>query len=94
MQDADNTKGRTLSTTETEEYLAAITIGEREPLNSTIYLAPYDPGWPSEFAQLANLIRAALRDKVLLLEHVGSTSVPGLSAKPIIFLRLRLRFEA
>ena len=94
MQDADNTKGRTLSATETEDYLAAITIGKREPVNSMIYLAPYDPGWPSEFAQLANLIRAALRDKVLLLEHVGSTSVPGLSAKPIIDIVLAVADSA
>jgi GrpB-like predicted nucleotidyltransferase (UPF0157 family) len=67
-----------------EEQILAVTIGERRPLNGTIYLAPYDPAWPSLFAQLKQRIYEALKDDVLLLEHVGSTSVPGLSAKPII----------
>jgi GrpB-like predicted nucleotidyltransferase (UPF0157 family) len=61
-----------------------VTVGKREPLNRTIYLAPYDPGWPLKFLLLANQIRDILSEKVLLLEHVGSTSVPGLSAKPVI----------
>jgi GrpB-like predicted nucleotidyltransferase (UPF0157 family) len=68
----------------TDEYLGAVTIGTRQPLNSTIYLAPYDPAWPANFRLLANRIRDALAEKVLLLEHVGSTAVPGLSAKPVI----------
>ena len=83
MSDRDDTRDRTPAST-TEEYLAAVTIGERIPLNSTIHLAPYGPRWPAEFTQLAKRIRAALADKVLLLEHVGSTSVPGLCAKPVI----------
>jgi GrpB-like predicted nucleotidyltransferase (UPF0157 family) len=67
-----------------EEYLNAITVGERRPHNDTIYLAPYDSAWSSRFLALATLIRNALAEKVLLLEHVGSTSVPGLAAKPVI----------
>jgi GrpB-like predicted nucleotidyltransferase (UPF0157 family) len=67
-----------------DERLRTGTVGDRQPLNSTIYLAPYNPDWPSQFLQHANRIREALADKVLLLEHVGSTSVPGLAAKPII----------
>jgi GrpB-like predicted nucleotidyltransferase (UPF0157 family) len=53
-------------------------------VNSTIYLAPHDVGWAADFLLLAGRIREALAEKVLLLEHVGSTSVPGLSAKPVI----------
>ena len=68
----------------TDEYLAAVTIGTREPLNSPIHLAPHDPLWESKFLVLASRVRDALSEKVLLLEHVGSTSVPGLSAKPVI----------
>jgi GrpB-like predicted nucleotidyltransferase (UPF0157 family) len=68
----------------TEEQIIAATVGERKPLNSTIYLAPYDPAWPSLFSRLEIQIRDALGDDVLLLEYVGSTSIPGLSAKPII----------
>jgi GrpB-like predicted nucleotidyltransferase (UPF0157 family) len=68
----------------TDEQIIAATVGPRQPLNSTIYVAPYDPSWPSLFTRLKEEIQEALGDAILLLEHVGSTSVPGLSAKPII----------
>ena len=68
----------------TEEYLRLVTVGELVPHNSTIYLADYDPGWPSQFNYLAGLISNAISGTAVLLEHVGSTSVPGLSAKPVI----------
>ena len=68
----------------TEDQIIASTVGIPLPSNSTVYLAPYDPAWPSLFAQLKEQIQEALGDKILLLEHVGSTSVPGLSAKPVI----------
>jgi GrpB-like predicted nucleotidyltransferase (UPF0157 family) len=58
--------------------------GERRRLTSTIYLAPSDPSWTKQFSLHASTIRDALSERVLLLEHVGSTSVPGLSAKPVI----------
>lgn len=72
------------STPMTEAEILAATVGEREPLNGKITLVPYAPAWHSRFRRLAREIREALGDKALLLEHVGSTSVPGLSAKPII----------
>jgi GrpB-like predicted nucleotidyltransferase (UPF0157 family) len=84
MEDDRSTDSPRANTPLTEEQIIAATVGERQPLNSTIYLAPYDPAWPSLFTRLAKHIHAALRDNLLLLEHVGSTSVPGLSAKPII----------
>jgi GrpB-like predicted nucleotidyltransferase (UPF0157 family) len=84
MKHPESAKCYTGKTGTTEEYLLAVTVGEGEPLNGTIYLSPYDPGWTSQFSLQAARIRAALAEKVLLLEHVGSTSVPGLSAKPII----------
>jgi GrpB-like predicted nucleotidyltransferase (UPF0157 family) len=74
--------------TTTDEYLRDVTIGDRMPLNGTILLAPYDPEWPSQYSKLAGRIRSTLGDKVKLIEHVGSTSIPGLSAKPIIDLVL------
>ena len=49
-----------------------------------VVVVPYDEAWPSEFARLSSIVRAALGDQVLALEHVGSTSVPGLAAKPVI----------
>ena len=54
-------------------------------------LAAYQPGWPEAFAQEAARIRAALGDRVLAIEHYGSTSIPGLPAKPIIDLLIGVR---
>lgn len=44
----------------------------------------YDPAWPGLFADEAQQLREALGPAVLAIEHVGSTAVPGLAAKPII----------
>jgi GrpB-like predicted nucleotidyltransferase (UPF0157 family) len=84
MKDPENTKSSGAKKATTDEYLRTVTIGERKPHNNTIHLAPYDPNWPLLFEVLASRIRNALSGKVLLLEHVGSTSVPGLSAKNVI----------
>ena len=67
-----------------EEQLAAATVGELQALNGPVVLAPYDPNWPTAFASRAEEIRRALGEVAVSLEHVGSTSVPGLSAKPIL----------
>jgi len=47
-----------------------------------------DPGWPRHYDRLAGRIRDALGWRVLQLEHVGSTSVPGLAAMPVIDIDL------
>lgn len=67
--------------------------GEKR-LNSTVYLAPYNPDWTKHFSLHARHIRDALSERVLLLEHVGSTSVPGLSAKPVIDMVLAVSNSA
>lgn len=79
---------------ERERELLEATVGEREPLNRAIHLAEYDPAWPSQFKRLARLVREALGERALLLEHVGSTSVPGLAAKPIIDMVLAVADSA
>jgi len=84
----DEAAQRLLVTPLTDDDLLAVTVGERLPLNGTIYLATYNPAWPSLFARLATAIHKVLGGKVLTLEHVGSTSVPGLPAKPIIDILL------
>jgi GrpB-like predicted nucleotidyltransferase (UPF0157 family) len=66
------------------EHLAAIHIGPRERLDGNIVLTPYDPAWPDTFEAQAAAIRLALGGRALQVHHVGSTSVPGLCAKPII----------
>jgi GrpB-like predicted nucleotidyltransferase (UPF0157 family) len=53
-----------------------------------VLLAGYDPHWPELFAREADRIRRVLGSRVLRLEHAGSTSVPGLAAKPLIDLIL------
>ncbi len=67
-----------------DEELEAITVGARAPHNAVITLAEYDPQWPALFGREAARIRGALGESVVLIEHVGSTSVPGLIAKPLI----------
>ena len=67
-----------------DDEIAAYRIGPPEILNAQIALAEYDPGWPTLFEREAGRIRAALGDQALRVEHVGSTSVPGLAAKPRI----------
>ena len=54
------------------------------PVNGPVTIADYDPAWPAMYAREEARIRQALGDRALLVEHVGSTSVPGLAAKPII----------
>jgi GrpB-like predicted nucleotidyltransferase (UPF0157 family) len=78
----------------TDEELQAVTVGERKPHDAPITLAEYDPQWPSLFEREAERIRAVLGDRVLRLEHTGSTSVPGLAAKPIIDITLIVRDSA
>jgi GrpB-like predicted nucleotidyltransferase (UPF0157 family) len=73
---------------QTEEQILAVRLGPVAPLNGPIYIADYDPEWPRLFAREAERVRAVLGDRVLMLEHVGSTSVPGLAAKPRIDMLL------
>ncbi|MEX1170194.1 MAG: GrpB family protein [Chloroflexota bacterium] len=73
-----------MSQATSEETLRAVTIGEPAVLAGPVLLSDYDLGWPGLFEREATRIRRALGDRVRLLEHAGSTSVPGLAAKPII----------
>ena len=53
-------------------------------VNRTLKIVPYDPLWPDRFEAEARCIREALGDTALRIDHVGSTAVRGLGAKPII----------
>ncbi len=91
MPEIDDTAGdlpRRVSGTTTEEQLRVVTLGELVPLAGPIQIVDYNPDWSQLFEREAERIRAALGDRILLLEHVGSTSVLGLAAKPIIDLLL------
>jgi GrpB-like predicted nucleotidyltransferase (UPF0157 family) len=67
-----------------EEELRKVTIGDPWRADGPITLAEYDPGWPRLFEREAERIRGVLGGRALLVEHAGSTSVPGLAAKPVI----------
>jgi GrpB-like predicted nucleotidyltransferase (UPF0157 family) len=53
-----------------------------------ITIAPYDPAWPGKFAEEAQRIRERFGELALRVEHVGSTSVPGLAAKSVIDIQV------
>jgi GrpB-like predicted nucleotidyltransferase (UPF0157 family) len=73
----------------TEDELAKVTVGGPPPkLTKPIKICEYDAGWPIAFEREAARIRTVLGDRVLALEHVGSTSVPGLAAKDLIDIDL------
>jgi GrpB-like predicted nucleotidyltransferase (UPF0157 family) len=80
---------------ETDEEMAALRVsGQVTPHNAQIYLAPYDPSWPAQYQGEAAKVRAALGDAALVLEHVGSTSIPAIPAKPIIDILLAVADSA
>ncbi|MFV2143273.1 GrpB family protein [Isoptericola sp. G70] len=57
-------------------------------LETDVAIADHDPAWADRFAQVESLVRGALDFRALVVEHVGSTAVPGLPAKPIIDIDL------
>ena len=71
-----------------DEHLEAITVGTPQAQYQEVVVADYDPIWPHWFESAAFRIREALDDRVLQLDHVGSTSVRGLPAKPRIDINL------
>lgn len=71
-------------TTHTDEELQAIWVEPVPELTGPIEFSEYDPAWPTLYAREAARIRTVLGDRVDRIEHTGSTSVPGLAAKPII----------
>ena len=64
--------------------------GESHGRSREYALSPYDAAWPGRFEQEAERIRRALDEQVARIDHVGSTSVPGLDAKPIVDIQLSL----
>jgi GrpB-like predicted nucleotidyltransferase (UPF0157 family) len=78
----------TAATPTTEEELIKRTVGPPTRLTAPIPIHDYDPRWPAMYAREEARIRAALGLTALAVEHVGSTSVPGLAAKFIIDIDL------
>jgi GrpB-like predicted nucleotidyltransferase (UPF0157 family) len=65
-----------------------VLIGGREP--AVVEIAEYDPAWPGRFEAERRRIEAALAPSIRRVEHIGSTAVPGLAAKPIIDILVEL----
>ena len=53
-----------------------------------IRIEAYDVAWADRFAQLGRNLRAALGDVALRIDHIGSTAVPGLAAKPVVDIQI------
>lgn len=77
-----------------DEHMQQVRLEPLIPHDGTITLVESDPNWPVLFDREAVRVRGALGPAVVQLEHVGSTSVPGLVAKPIIDILLVVRDSA
>ena len=75
-----------------DEQLAEIMVAgvDRQTLRGKIEIADYDPEWPRLYAREEERIRSILADRVVRIEHAGSTSVPDLPAKPIVDIVLEV----
>lgn len=60
-------------------------------MSDAVTVVAYDPRWPALFDEEKTRIAAALAGSVVAIEHIGSTSVPGLEAKPIIDILVGMR---
>jgi GrpB-like predicted nucleotidyltransferase (UPF0157 family) len=53
-----------------------------------VEIVAYDPAWPARFAELGRELRGGLGEVALRIDHIGSTAVPGLAAKPVIDIQI------
>lgn len=70
---------------------ASVPIGLTDTISRVtgrITVVEYQPRWPSEFMAIASRLREEMREVALRVDHVGSTAVPGLAAKPIIDIQI------
>ncbi|MGW4465734.1 GrpB family protein [Micromonospora sp. NPDC004704] len=72
----------------TAEQMVAALVGDPPARWQSIVIEDYDPAWVDRFAAASSSLTEALGGLVVGVEHVGSTSVPGLAAKPVIDIDL------
>ncbi|SDM16509.1 GrpB family protein [Nonomuraea jiangxiensis] len=60
-------------------------------MGEPVEIVDHDPAWQAEFSALGSTLRGALGDVAVRVDHIGSTSVPGLAAKPIIDIQISVR---
>ncbi len=61
-------------------------------MSEPIIVVPYDPKWKEDFVHIGELLRVTLGDIALRIDHIGSTSITGLDAKPIIDIQISVKF--
>ena len=72
-----------------DDHLDAVLIGGRE--HRTVVIVEYDPAWAAHFEVVSARAVAAIGPRALSVDHVGSTSVAGLAAKPVVDVLLTVR---
>jgi len=60
-------------------------------VGNPVIIADYDPQWPAQYEEEKERILGLIEDKVVAIEHIGSTAVPGLGAKPIIDITIAVQ---
>ena len=65
-------------------------IDPREKLRS-VELSPYDAHWPQMFEKEAQALQSILGENVIHIDHIGSTAIPGIYAKPIIDMLITVK---
>jgi GrpB-like predicted nucleotidyltransferase (UPF0157 family) len=81
-----------MSDAEFDAHLDAVLIGGREKRD--IVVVPYDAAWPRRYERERERIEMAVGSELLAVHHIGSTSVEGLAAKPVIDIQLVVRHPA
>ncbi len=57
-------------------------------MKEAVIIVPYDETWPDEFERISGMLREHLGEQALRIDHIGSTAVPGLAAKPVIDIQV------
>lgn len=69
-------------------YTHFTSVNMQKPLQAQnlrkVEVVPYDPAWPAKFEEEAVLLRRVFGNQLVAIHHIGSTSIPGMAAKPII----------
>ncbi len=81
-------------TFEARKWLADAMVRVRPRTWNMVEIVDYDERWPADFGRIASEVNDALGELAIAIEHVGSTSVPGLAAKPIIDVDVLTRENA
>src|SRR3979411_2849994 len=79
---------------EARRWLADAMVRVRPVTWNAVEVVDYDERWPADFSRIANELGAVLGELIVGIEHVGSTSVPGLAAKPMIDIDVLLQDTA